>query len=156
MNENLLEQERLERNYSIKTFYHAVLGSLVIYATIAGLYCKFGLGEWETFSYFILSLGISSWWFFHINSNLNRALHHRVGCSKRYYVVRDVTILLSAIIFCVFMVYWCKNLPCGFWDIIGEIFGLMIRLVLFGLIGAITSYVWAMFGIMPQVDKDDF
>ena len=156
MNDNLLEQERLERNYSIKTFYHAILGSLVIYAFIAGLYLKFGLGEWQTFGYFILSLSISAWWFLHLRCNSNRNLHHKVGCSKRYYVVRDVTLLLSAILFCVFMVYWCKNLPYGFGDIIGEVFGLLISIILFGLMGVGACYAWSIFWIMPPVDKDDF
>ena len=156
MNDNFLEQERLERNNSIKTFYHAVLGSLVIYVFIAGLYLKFGLGEWQTFGYFILSLSVSAWWFLHIRCGVNRSLYRKVKCSKRYYVVRDITIVISAIVFCVFMLFWCKNLPCGFWDIVGELFGLIVSLVLFGLMGVGASYAWAVFCIMPPIDENDF
>ena len=152
MKDLFTEQERLDRSYSIKTFWHAVFGSLAIYAFLAFLVYYSGWGYEQSEGIFYVSLGVSSWWYFHLKHENNRLLHVRVQKSKRYVFMRDVTIGISFVAFVVFLVFWYLNLSDGFWGVLGDIISLILRLTMYGMLGVCSCYFWGMVRILPIVN----
>ena len=153
MRDLFTEKERLERSYSIKTFWHALFGSLVIYGLFSFFLWNFGFGLSQTLAVFIASLGVSSWWFLHFKQNENRLLHARVSNSKGFVVMRDITLFVSVAFFLVFMWYWIGSLSNTFGGVISQILGLIIALFMYGAIGIYSCHIWAMFKILPKVNQ---
>ena len=155
MRDLFTEKERLERRYSIRTFCHALFGSIVIYGLFSLFLWNFGFGLTSTMVVFFASLGVSSWWFLHFKQNENRLLHARVRNSKGFMFMRDVTIFVSVAFFLVFMWYWFGSLSNTIGGVISEILGLLLALVMYGAIGIYSCHMWTMFKVLPKVNPNE-